>query len=363
MVRRAPRGSITRAGRGGRAGIDRHRLCRGAQSADQPGRQGTQPHPEVVGRPAARRRRVHPGRRPGAALAARRWTFDLHLMIFGDSTATGYGCRSAEEVPGVLIARGLAEQTGKRVRLSTKAIVGATSKGLSGQVDAMFVAGPPPDAAVILIGANDVTKLNGIGASSRAAGRGGAPAEGQRRGGRRRHLPRFRCRQGDPAAAALDGAHAWDCGWPARSPAPSGPPAVCRCRWPRWSTTSSGMRRADVVRRPVPSVGGRLRAGGQASCCPRSVMRSATGPASRPVLAGVDAHRSRPRLLGAAAALAAVAATHDRGARTDRRSCPRLTRLAFAREARFAPDHTAWMELSCRKPSSSQLPVRRSGAP
>ena len=38
---------------------------------------------------------------------------DLHLMIFGDSTATGYGCFSAEEVPGVLIARGLAEQTGK----------------------------------------------------------------------------------------------------------------------------------------------------------------------------------------------------------------------------------------------------------
>ncbi|NKE26578.1 SGNH/GDSL hydrolase family protein, partial [Mycobacterium tuberculosis] len=73
--------------------------------------------------------------------------FDVHLMIFGDSTATGYGCASAEEVPGVLIARGLAEQTGKRIRLSTKAIVGATSKGVCGQVDAMFVVGPPPDAA------------------------------------------------------------------------------------------------------------------------------------------------------------------------------------------------------------------------
>jgi lysophospholipase L1-like esterase len=97
-------------------------------------------------------------------------TVDLHLMIFGDSTATGYGCRIAEEVPGVLIARGLAEQSGKRVRLSTKAIVGATSKGLSGQVDAMFVTGPPPDAAVILIGANDVIALNGIGASARRLG-------------------------------------------------------------------------------------------------------------------------------------------------------------------------------------------------
>jgi lysophospholipase L1-like esterase len=110
---------------------------------------------------------------PGAG-PVQRWErgipVDLHLMLFGDSTATGYGCRNAEEVPGVRIARGLAEQSGKRVRLSTKAIVGATSKGLSGQVDAMFVAGPPPDAAVIMVGANDVTALNGIGASARRLG-------------------------------------------------------------------------------------------------------------------------------------------------------------------------------------------------
>jgi lysophospholipase L1-like esterase len=105
---------------------------------------------------------------------AERWSrgvpFDLHLMIFGDSTATGLGCRTADEVPGVLIARGLAEETGKRIRLSTKAISGATSKGLSGQVDAMFVAGPPPDAAVIMVGANDITALNGIAASARRLG-------------------------------------------------------------------------------------------------------------------------------------------------------------------------------------------------
>lgn len=96
--------------------------------------------------------------------------FDLHLMVFGDSTATGYGCTSADEVPGVLIARGLAEESGKRVWLSTKAIVGATSKGLSGQIDAMFVAGPPPDAAVVMIGANDITAVNGIAQSARRLG-------------------------------------------------------------------------------------------------------------------------------------------------------------------------------------------------
>jgi lysophospholipase L1-like esterase len=93
--------------------------------------------------------------------------FDLHLMIFGDSTAAGLGCLSAEEVPGVRIARGLAEETGARIRLSTKAICGATSKGLAGQVDAIFVTAHAPDAAVILIGANDVTKKHSISASAR----------------------------------------------------------------------------------------------------------------------------------------------------------------------------------------------------
>ena len=96
--------------------------------------------------------------------------FDLHLMIFGDSTATGYGCEKADEVPGVLLARALADMSGRRIRLSTKAIVGATSKGLAGQVDAMFVAGPPPDAAVIMIGANDITRPNGIRPSARRLG-------------------------------------------------------------------------------------------------------------------------------------------------------------------------------------------------
>ncbi|NUS95501.1 MAG: SGNH/GDSL hydrolase family protein, partial [Nocardia sp.] len=95
---------------------------------------------------------------------------DLHLMIFGDSTAAGLGCHSAAEVPGVRIAHGLADVTGQRIRLSTKAISGATSKGLAGQVDAMFVAGTPPDAAVVLVGANDVTKKHSIARSAERLG-------------------------------------------------------------------------------------------------------------------------------------------------------------------------------------------------
>lgn len=119
----------------------------------------------VIGRTTAKPPEADGIYSPGGG-APERWTrgaqADLHLMIFGDSTAAGLGCVVADEVPGVLVARGLAEETGKRIRLSTKAISGATSKGLEGQVDAMFIAGPPPDAAVILVGANDVTKKHSI---------------------------------------------------------------------------------------------------------------------------------------------------------------------------------------------------------
>ena len=110
---------------------------------------------------------------PGAE-PVRRWRhgvqFDMHLMVFGDSTAAGYGCHRPDEVPGALIARAVADRTGKRIRLSTKALIGATSKGLAGQVDAMFVAGPPPDAAVIMVGANDVTAPHAVGPSARRLG-------------------------------------------------------------------------------------------------------------------------------------------------------------------------------------------------
>ncbi|MDF0530179.1 SGNH/GDSL hydrolase family protein [Tsukamurella sp. 8F] len=96
---------------------------------------------------------------------------DVRLMVFGDSTACGLGCDDAEQTPGVLIARGLTRETGRSVQLSTKAIVGATSRGLVGQIDAMLIAGRPPDVSVILVGANDVTAVNGIESSARRLGR------------------------------------------------------------------------------------------------------------------------------------------------------------------------------------------------
>lgn len=95
---------------------------------------------------------------------------DLFLAVFGDSTAAGLGVDSADETPGVQVARRVAAATGKTVRYANKAIVGATSKGLAAQIDAMFIARERPDVAIILIGANDVTSRNGIRASARRLG-------------------------------------------------------------------------------------------------------------------------------------------------------------------------------------------------
>ncbi|MFT3899386.1 MAG: SGNH/GDSL hydrolase family protein [Gordonia sp. (in: high G+C Gram-positive bacteria)] len=95
---------------------------------------------------------------------------DVHLAVYGDSTAAGLGVETAEETPGVQIVRNLVRETGKVVRYSNKAIVGATSKGLEAQVDASLITRNRPDVAVILIGANDVTAVNGVRASAHRLG-------------------------------------------------------------------------------------------------------------------------------------------------------------------------------------------------
>ncbi|MGW0037037.1 SGNH/GDSL hydrolase family protein [Gordonia sp. NPDC003376] len=95
----------------------------------------------------------------------------LHLAVFGDSTAAGLGADTGIQTPGAQLARRVAAETGNVVRYSNKAIVGATSKGLDSQIDAMLIAGHRPDIAVILIGANDVTARNGIRSSAIRVGK------------------------------------------------------------------------------------------------------------------------------------------------------------------------------------------------
>jgi lysophospholipase L1-like esterase len=79
----------------------------------------------------------------------------LLLCVIGDSSAAGFGVEVPAQLPGVLIAHGLAEETERPVRLGTYAISGSTSRDLAAQVDAVLI--NPPDVALIIIGANDVT--------------------------------------------------------------------------------------------------------------------------------------------------------------------------------------------------------------
>ncbi|RCW40007.1 lysophospholipase L1-like esterase [Halopolyspora algeriensis] len=88
----------------------------------------------------------------------------LELAILGDSSAAGLGVDLPDQLPGVLIARGMAEELERPVALTTYAIVGTTSRELSLQVDSVL--SKPPRLALILIGANDVTSRLPIRASA-----------------------------------------------------------------------------------------------------------------------------------------------------------------------------------------------------
>ncbi|RRO15510.1 SGNH/GDSL hydrolase family protein [Saccharopolyspora rhizosphaerae] len=79
----------------------------------------------------------------------------LELVVLGDSSAAGLGASVPSELPGVRVARGLAEELEGPVSLTTHAIVGATSQELAAQVDAALRR--KPELVLIIIGANDVT--------------------------------------------------------------------------------------------------------------------------------------------------------------------------------------------------------------
>ncbi|MBD0292183.1 MAG: SGNH/GDSL hydrolase family protein [Jiangellaceae bacterium] len=79
----------------------------------------------------------------------------LSLVILGDSSAAGVGVEFPGETPGALLAAGIADAAERPVRLTVLAVTGARSTDLAGQVERALTA--PPDLAVIMIGANDVT--------------------------------------------------------------------------------------------------------------------------------------------------------------------------------------------------------------
>lgn len=79
----------------------------------------------------------------------------LRLALLGDSGAVGYGVEKVEETPGAHLASGLAEGADRPVHLASFAVVGARTRDLAAQVELALTT--EPHAAVILIGANDVT--------------------------------------------------------------------------------------------------------------------------------------------------------------------------------------------------------------
>lgn len=81
----------------------------------------------------------------------------LTLVMLGDSTSVGYGTRSADELPGVILARGLALHSGRPVRMVSHGLTGARTSDLPGQLDKCLA--DRPDVVVILVGANDLRDL------------------------------------------------------------------------------------------------------------------------------------------------------------------------------------------------------------
>jgi lysophospholipase L1-like esterase len=80
----------------------------------------------------------------------------IELAVLGDSSAAGLGAEDPAHTPGAVLARGLSAVSGRAVRLTTVAVVGATSADLIPQVDTLL-AGRRPSVTVVMVGANDVT--------------------------------------------------------------------------------------------------------------------------------------------------------------------------------------------------------------
>jgi len=81
----------------------------------------------------------------------------LTLVMLGDSTSVGYGTRSADELPGVILARGVAAATNRLVRMRSHGLTGARTSDLPRQLELCLA--DLPDIVVILIGGNDMRDM------------------------------------------------------------------------------------------------------------------------------------------------------------------------------------------------------------
>ena len=90
------------------------------------------------------------------------------LVVLGDSSAAGMGADSPHETVGAIIAGGVSALTGRRVRLTNAAVVGAESSDLERQLANALEEITHPDVVLIMVGANDVTHRIERSASVRA---------------------------------------------------------------------------------------------------------------------------------------------------------------------------------------------------
>ncbi len=80
----------------------------------------------------------------------------VDLLVLGDSIAAGLGAERAKHTLAGRLARGIARDTGRSVRLRSAAVVGAESSMLAAQL-ASLPRSYRPDVAVVVVGGNDVT--------------------------------------------------------------------------------------------------------------------------------------------------------------------------------------------------------------
>ena len=80
----------------------------------------------------------------------------IEVALLGDSIVAGYGVETIEETVGAHLATSLTRRSQRRVHLTQFGVVGARSIDLGEQLDRAIPTAP--HVAVLLIGANDVTK-------------------------------------------------------------------------------------------------------------------------------------------------------------------------------------------------------------
>ncbi|MGH1561949.1 SGNH/GDSL hydrolase family protein [Mumia sp. DW29H23] len=92
----------------------------------------------------------------------------LRFVMLGDSAAVGYGMTRAEDTPPALVGAGLSQIAGRPVEVTSRAVVGAVSADLAGQIELALPA--MPQVAAIVIGANDVTHGKNVSGAVAALG-------------------------------------------------------------------------------------------------------------------------------------------------------------------------------------------------